>query len=132
MNTIVLNEPGRFSLISTEPPVEPEPGTALVRVRRVGICGTDIHAYQGNQPFFTYPRILGHELGVEVVEVAGSPGNIDGIRAGDRCAVEPYLSCGTCVACRSGKTNCCVRLEVLGVHADGGMRELIALPLTAL
>jgi 2-desacetyl-2-hydroxyethyl bacteriochlorophyllide A dehydrogenase len=101
-------------------------------VRRIGICGTDLHAYQGNQPFFTYPRVLGHELGVEVVEVADGPEGGEGIRAGDRCAVEPYLSCGSCIACRSGKTNCCVRLEVLGVHADGGMRELIALPVRAL
>src|SRR6266516_2583959 len=101
MNTIVLNEPGRFSLISTEPPVEPEPGTALVRVRRVGICGTDIHAYQGNQPYFTYPRILGHELGVEVVRTGA---NAAGLREGDCCAVEPYLNCRDCIACRAGKT----------------------------
>jgi len=132
MRTIVLDQPRQLSVVDRPVPRAPGPGEALVRVRRIGICGTDLHAYQGNQPFFTYPRVLGHELGVEVVEVAGRPGNIDGIHAGDRCAVEPYLSCGTCIACRSGKTNCCVRLEVLGVHADGGMRELIAVPVRAL
>ncbi len=93
-----------------------------MRVRRVGVCGTDYHAYRGRQPFFSYPRILGHELGVEVVE-AGE--NDSGIRPGDLCAVEPYLNCRNCVACRSGKTNCCESLQVLGVHVDGGMRERI-------
>ena len=132
MKTIVLDQPRQLSVVDRPGPRGPGRNEALVRVHRIGICGTDLHAYQGNQPFFTYPRVLGHELGVEVVEIAGSPGNIDGIRAGDRCAVEPYLSCGTCIACRSGKTNCCVRLEVLGVHADGGMRELIAVPVRAL
>jgi len=103
-----------------------------VRVRRVGICGTDLHAFRGRQPFFTYPRILGHELGVEVVAIgpahdAQSSKELK-IRPGDRCAVEPYLNCGTCVACRAGKTNCCVKLQCLGVHTDGGMRELIRVP----
>jgi 2-desacetyl-2-hydroxyethyl bacteriochlorophyllide A dehydrogenase len=129
MRTIVLDQPRQLSVVDRPVPRAPGPGEALVRVHRIGICGTDLHAYQGIQPFFTYPRVLGHELGVEVVEVAGGA---EEIRAGDRCAVEPYLSCGTCVACCSGKTNCCVRLEVLGVHADGGMCELITLPVRAL
>lgn len=129
MRTIVLDQPRQLSVVDRPVPHGPGPGDALVRVHRIGICGTDLHAYQGDQPFFTYPRVLGHELGVEVVEVAAGA---HGIRAGDRCAVEPYLSCGTCIACRSGKTNCCVRLQVLGVHADGGMRELITLPVRAL
>jgi 2-desacetyl-2-hydroxyethyl bacteriochlorophyllide A dehydrogenase len=132
MKTIVLDQPRQLSVVDRPVPRAPGPGEALVRVRRIGICGTDLHAYEGNQPFFTYPRVLGHELGVEVVEVAGGPGNIDGIHGGDRCAVDPYLSCGICIACRSGKTNCCVRLKVFGVHADGGMRELITVPVRAL
>jgi 2-desacetyl-2-hydroxyethyl bacteriochlorophyllide A dehydrogenase len=129
MRTIVLDQPRQLSVVDRPAPRAPGPGEALVRVHRIGICGTDLHAYQGNQPFFTYPRVLGHELGVEVVEIADGA---EGIAAGDRCAVEPYLSCGTCIACRSGKTNCCVRLQVLGVHADGGMRELITLPVRVL
>lgn len=125
MNAIVLREPGRFELVVREEPARPAPGHALVRVRRVGICGTDWHAWRGKQPFFTYPRVLGHELGVEVIEVndPSSP-----LRPGDRCAVEPYLNCGTCIACRANKGNCCVRLEVLGVHRDGGMQEFIVVP----
>src|SRR5438309_2351323 len=124
MRQIVLEQPGRFASVDAAPP-KPRAGEALVRVHRVGVCGTDLHAFAGRQPYFTYPRVLGHELGVEVVE---APANGRGVRPGDRCAVEPYLSCGECHACRAGKYNCCERLEVLGVHTGGGMRELIAVP----
>jgi 2-desacetyl-2-hydroxyethyl bacteriochlorophyllide A dehydrogenase len=126
MQTLILEEPGRFTLTETETPVRASDDEAIVRVRRVGICGTDLHAYQGRQPFFTYPRILGHELGVEIVDIGA---NAAGLQVGDRCAVEPYLNCGHCIACRRGKTNCCVQLQVLGVHTDGGMREWIRVPL---
>ena len=81
-------------------------GEALVRVHRIGVCGTDIHAFGGRQPFFSYPRILGHELGVEVVEIAPDVAeNKRQIKVGDRCCIEPYLHCGACIACRRGKTN---------------------------
>jgi len=96
-----------------------------VRVHRIGVCGTDLHAFAGKQPFFTYPRVLGHELGVEVLDAGDAP---NGLRAGDRCSVEPYLNCGTCVACRRGKPNCCTTLQVLGVHTDGGMAPLLRVP----
>ena len=126
MKTIRLEEPGRFVLLSTDEPAPSlQSDEALVRVRRIGVCGTDIHAFKGRQPFFSYPRILGHELGVEVVEVGSSSKNV---QPGDRCSVEPYLNCGHCIACRRGKTNCCVNLQVLGVHTDGGMREAIVVP----
>lgn len=125
MKTIILEEPGQFRLAETPAPEAPGEGEALVAVRCVGICGTDLHAYHGRQPFFTYPRILGHELGVEVLAVG--PG-VSGIGVGDRCAVEPYLNCGGCIACRRGRPNCCVDLRVLGVHTDGGMRERLVVP----
>jgi 2-desacetyl-2-hydroxyethyl bacteriochlorophyllide A dehydrogenase len=129
MQTIILEEPGRFRLAETKPPDPVAAGEALVRVHRVGICGTDFHAFRGKQPFFSYPRILGHELGVEIVEVGENDG---GLKAGDRCAVEPYLNCGVCIACRRGKPNCCAHLKVLGVHTDGGMREMISVPVRKL
>ena len=129
MKTIVLDKPGDFRLTEGPPPGTAAPGEALVRVHRVGVCGSDIHAYKGNQPFFTYPRIVGHELGVEIVSVGP---NEKGLAGGDRCAVEPYLHCGRCIACRRGKTNCCVSLSVLGVHADGGMREFMTVPVAKL
>ena len=126
MTGIVLDKPNtlRFAADLPEPAGLP-PGHARVRTRRVGICGTDWHAIAGRQPFFEYPRVLGHELGVEVVEVndPASP-----LRPGDKCSVEPYLNCGTCVACRRGRGNCCVNMRVLGVHVDGGMRETFTLP----
>ena len=125
MKTLILESPGRLVAADTPPPGPPAPGQARVRVHRVGVCGTDIHAYHGRQPFFTYPRILGHELGVEVLAVGEG---VQHVRAGDRCAVEPYLHCGRCVACRAGKPNCCSALRVLGVHSDGGHREEILVP----
>ena len=129
MKTITLEKPGHFTCKETELPGKPFEGEALVRVRRVGICGTDIHAYCGDQPYFSYPRILGHELGVEISEIGPNDG---GLNVGDLCAVEPYLDCGQCIACRRGRPNCCVNLKVLGVHTDGGMREFVRLPIRKL
>ncbi|CAN5910249.1 zinc-binding alcohol dehydrogenase family protein [soil metagenome] len=125
MEAIILQEPGKFVYTHTPALPAPGPGEALVKVHRVGICGTDYHAYRGRQPFFSYPRILGHELGVEVVEVGEA---VLGLSPGDQCAVEPYLHCGHCSACRQGKTNCCLHLQVLGVHTDGGLRSFLQLP----
>lgn len=125
MLTVILEEPGRLSVTDTDAPASPRAGCAIVRVHRVGVCGTDIHAFAGEQPYFTYPRVLGHELGVEVVEVADDVSNV---KVGDRCAVEPYLNCGECLACRRGRGNCCEKLQCLGVHTDGGMRERIEVP----
>jgi 2-desacetyl-2-hydroxyethyl bacteriochlorophyllide A dehydrogenase len=125
MKTIVLEKPGELRKTETDLTDEVPAGHALVRVSRVGVCGTDWHAYRGKQPFFSYPRVLGHELGVvaERVNDSRSP-----LKPGDRCAVEPYLNCGSCIACRSGKPNCCVNLKVMGVHVDGGMRERMVVP----
>lgn len=124
MNQVVLQSPGKFELIEWAEPRQ-GPGDALARVHRLGVCGTDIHAFQGKQPFFTYPRIVGHELGLEVIDPGDEP---NGLRRGDRCSLEPYFNCGRCIACRRGKPNCCSELKVFGVHADGGMRPVIAVP----
>jgi 2-desacetyl-2-hydroxyethyl bacteriochlorophyllide A dehydrogenase len=121
---IALEKPGQFIAVDGPPPA-PAPGDALVRVHRIGICGTDLHAFAGRQPFFSYPRILGHELGVEVIDPGSDP---NGLEAGDRCSVEPYLNCGRCIACRAGRSNCCAELKCLGVHIDGGMRPELAVP----
>src|SRR5687767_596747 len=120
MKAIVLREPGRFERVEIDEPAAPGAGEALVRVHRVGICGTDVSGFLGKMPFFSYPRIPGHELGVEVVE----PGEgVTHIKPGDRCSVEPYMNCGTCHACRKGAGNCCACLKVLGVMTDGGLRD---------
>ncbi|MFV1995250.1 MAG: alcohol dehydrogenase catalytic domain-containing protein, partial [Verrucomicrobiales bacterium] len=109
---ITLQEPGRF-VATTGPQPEPGAGEALVRVHRIGVCGTDLHAFAGRQPFFDYPRILGHELGVEIVEISDRN---SGLSPGDLCAIEPYLNNPASQASRRGKTNCCEDLRVLGVH----------------
>lgn len=131
MKTVVLEKPGVLRLTDAEPPGPPGPTEAVVRVHRVGICGTDLHAFEGKQSFFSYPRILGHELGVEVVALGAAAREL-GLQEGDRCAVEPYLNCGRCSACRRGRPNCCLSLEVLGVQTDGGMRELVKVPASKL
>lgn len=123
MKRVVLAKPGHLRLEAVDAP-RPAAGEALLRIRRIGVCGTDLHAYQGNQPFFSYPRVLGHELSGEVVAVGP---DVDSVREGDRCVVNPYLACGDCIACRRGKPNCCCHLQVLGVHADGGMQEYLAI-----
>lgn len=127
MKTILLEQPEQLRLLDAKPPEEPGPGEALVRVGHVGVCGTDLHAFKGKQPFFDYPRILGHELGVEIVALGPTEEN-SGLAVGHRCAVEPYLECGRCGACCRGRANCCENLKVLGVHTDGGMQELFVVP----
>jgi 2-desacetyl-2-hydroxyethyl bacteriochlorophyllide A dehydrogenase len=123
MKKIICESPGALRMVESPMPV-PAPGEVLLRVRRIGLCGTDMHIFRGSQPFLQYPRVMGHELSGEVVEApAGS-----GLAAGDQVYVMPYLSCGSCVACRAGKTNCCTRIEVLGVHRDGGMAQYLCLP----
>jgi 2-desacetyl-2-hydroxyethyl bacteriochlorophyllide A dehydrogenase len=124
MIEIALEKPGRFITVEGSSP-RPSEGEALVRVHRIGVCGTDLHAFAGRQPFFNYPRILGHELGVEVLDPGSEP---LGFKRGDRCSVEPYLNCGRCIACRASRSNCCAELKCLGVHVDGGMRPEIVVP----
>jgi threonine dehydrogenase-like Zn-dependent dehydrogenase len=131
MKTVILKEPGQFELIDTPFAAPPAADEAQVRVRRIGICGTDLHAFTGNQPFFNYPRILGHELAVEVLAIGATSLQHD-LRIGDLCCVRPYMNCGECDACRRGVDNACERLQVLGVHMDGGMREVINVPIAKL
>lgn len=129
MKAIVCEEINRFR--TAEPPIPTRSqGEALVRIKRIGICGTDYHAFRGNQPFFTYPRILGHELAGVIEELEEDDSS--GFQIGDIVSIIPYLHCGTCIACRNGKTNCCTSIEVMGVHRDGGMQEWITVPLSHL
>ena len=126
---IILNEPGKFQNKENTIDLKLSEGEALVKIKKIGVCGTDYHAFRGNQPFFTYPRVLGHELGAEVVQLQSAS---DDLAIGDRVAVEPYLNCGKCQPCRNGKSNCCEQLKVLGVHVDGGMASLLKVPVNKL
>lgn len=120
MKAIEFQQPRIIRQVDVTEPGKPGPGEARVRTHRVGICGTDYSCYLGKFPFFDYPRIPGHELGVEVLDVGDG---VENVRPGDRCSVEPYLNCGTCFACRRGATNCCESLSVIGVMQDGGLCE---------
>ncbi len=128
MKYIVCEKPREFLLKEKEAPVRKE-NEALLQINKVGICGTDLHAYAGNQAYFEYPKILGHELASQVMDIGE---NDKGIKIGDKVVVMPYVSCGVCFACNKGKTNCCENITVLGVHADGGMQEQISVPIDVL
>ncbi len=128
MKYIVCQKPGEFLLKEKEVPIR-KSGEALLQVEKVGICGTDLHAFAGSQAYFTYPRILGHELAVKILEIDRQE---KGLAKGDEVVLIPYISCHGCVACRQGKTNCCTSIRVLGVHADGGMQEQISVPVELL
>lgn len=125
MRAIQISATKTLTPIEIDPPSPPAAGQALVRTHRMGVCGTDISCYLGKFPFFDFPRIPGHELGVEVIAVGADVGHLE---VGDRCSVEPYLHCGRCYACRRGATNCCERLQVIGVMTDGGLCESFLLP----
>src|SRR6478752_6005905 len=127
MKSLICKQPYHFEYADINAP-ELTPGHALLKIKRIGICGTDLHAFEGTQPYFNYPRILGHELGAELADLDG---NSD-FKQGELVTILPYLNCGTCIACRNGKPNCCSSLKVCGVHIDGGMSEYYSVPSYAL
>ena len=123
MRTVICETPGTFRIVERPVP-EPEAGEVLVKIKRMGVCGTDLHIFNGKHPFLEYPRVIGHELSGEVA-ATGEGGSL---AAGTPVYIMPYLTCGTCIACRKGKSNCCTSMQVLGVHCDGGMTDYIVLP----
>lgn len=123
MKILTCTEPGYFAYGTAAMP-ELQPGQAIIKIKRIGICGTDLHAFEGTQPFFSYPRILGHELSGELIDFDDAPG----FKKGEAITFIPYFNCGICIACRSDKPNCCVRIQVCGVHIDGGMAEYLSVP----
>lgn len=127
MRTLICTRPGQFDYGRKSRP-ELIKDHAIVKIKRIGICGTDLHAFEGTQPYFEYPRILGHELSGELVEFDQAPG----FEKGEAVTFIPYFNCGNCVACNAGKPNCCVDIKVCGVHIDGGMVEYLSVPSRAL
>ncbi|UDF05557.1 zinc-binding alcohol dehydrogenase family protein [Asticcacaulis sp. AND118] len=123
MDTVICESPGRLICVQRETPAR-QADEVLIRIRRVGICGTDMHIFRGTQPYLSYPRVMGHELSGEVAEApAGSA-----LKPGDTVYIMPYMSCGHCAACRKGRANCCMNIQVLGVHRDGGLTEYLSVP----
>ena len=122
MNALVCSKPGQFEYIKSAAPIA-QPGKTLLRIKRVGICGTDLHAFEGTQPFFSYPRILGHELAAEIIQTDAA-----GFSVGDLVTIIPYFNCGNCIACNNNKPNCCTQIQVFGVHINGAMQEMVSVP----
>lgn len=122
MKALICTTPYQFDYADIEAPKASADET-LLKIERIGICGTDLHAFEGTQPFFNYPRILGHELAATIVST-DAPGFV----VGEAVSFIPYFNCGTCIACRMGKPNCCASIKVCGVHVDGGMREYLSVP----
>ena len=123
MKVLICMEPGRFEYKKEEMP-QLKRDHSIIKIKRIGVCGTDLHAFEGTQPFFTYPRILGHELAGELVEINNAPG----FTIGETVSFIPYFNCGNCIACRMHKPNCCTQLQVCGVHINGGMAEYLSIP----
>lgn len=123
MLSVVCEKPGTLRA-EERPKPTPAEGEVLLRVQRVGICGTDLHIFAGRQPYLQYPRVMGHELSAIVAQAPRGSRLVES----DTVYVMPYLSCGRCVACRQGRTNCCAELQVLGVHRDGAFTEYLSVP----
>lgn len=122
MKALICITPHQLDYADIAVPITAD-GETLLKIERVGICGTDLHAYEGTQPFFSYPRILGHELAATIVTTDAA-----GFSVGEAVTFIPYFYCGTCIACRMGKSNCCAKINVCGVHIDGGMRTFLNVP----
>ncbi len=127
MRILTCTSPGSFQYSEQEQPVLSK-DHAIIKIKRIGICGTDLHAFEGTQPYFNYPRILGHELSGELIDAD----NANDFKKGEILTLIPYFNCGKCIACRNGTPNCCVNLKVFGVHIDGGMKEFISVPSSSL
>lgn len=124
INTLICQKPKELVWKQYEMPI-PGGDEVLIKIKSVGICGTDIHAWGGNQPFFSYPRVLGHEICGEIVELGK---DIADLKNGQQVAVIPYIACQQCPVCKSGRTNCCESISVIGVHQDGGFSEYLSVP----
>jgi len=122
MKTIICTKPGLMEYRQDPVPVHTE-GNTILRIRQIGICGTDLHAFEGTQPYFNYPRILGHELAAEIEQTDRTD-----FERGEPVTFIPYFNCGDCIACRNQKPNCCTGIKVCGVHIDGGMRTYLSVP----
>jgi len=123
MKVLTCTTPGTFKYTIGAKPVLTM-GNAIIKIKRIGICGTDLHAFEGTQPFFSYPRVLGHELSGELVDFDDAAG----FQVGEAVSFIPYFKCGACIACRRGKPNCCTNIQVCGVHVHGGMAEYLSVP----
>jgi threonine dehydrogenase-like Zn-dependent dehydrogenase len=124
MRALVLKKPGEAAVEIVPDPVR-RPDQVLLKVRNVGLCGTDLNSFRGKNPLITYPRVLGHEIAATVVETSGLRPDL---AEGACVAVSPYSSCGSCPSCRRSRPNACQFCQTMGVMRDGGLTEFIQAP----
>ncbi|MCD8121507.1 MAG: zinc-binding alcohol dehydrogenase family protein [Clostridiales bacterium] len=125
MKAIQIRKPNDLRVIDMEKPVTDEKNNVLVKIKAAGICGSDVGIYHGTNAVASYPRVIGHEMVGEVVELRSGTGKL---KPGDRVIIDQVINCGHCYACRHNRGNVCQNLQVRGVHVDGGYREYMAVP----
>lgn len=128
MKAVVMHGPGDVGIEAVPDPVQ-NPGEALLRVRRIGLCGSDLNSYRGRNPLVSFPRIPGHEVAATIVDV--EKGHI-GLTAGVNVTLSPYSSCGQCTSCRNGRSNACKNNQTLGVQRNGALAEYVSVPVDKL
>src|ERR1700721_1283285 len=124
MRALVIDRPGEARVIDMERPAA-NPLEATMRIRRIGLCGTDLSTFLGKNPLVTYPRIPGHEIAATIEHVAA---NDLGLEAGLDVTMSPYTTCGLCSACKQGRVNACRFNETLGVQRDGALMDYLTMP----
>ncbi|MCD2136445.1 zinc-binding alcohol dehydrogenase family protein [Salinicoccus halitifaciens] len=120
MKQVLVKNPQDIQIVEAEEIDKPQRNEVKVKVIYAGLCGSDVHIFEGHNPFATYPRIIGHEV-MGVVEEVGE--DVSDLESGDQVILEPIKTCGECRPCRIGRPNICENLQVYGVHRDGGMQE---------
>ncbi len=128
MRALAIESPGTARIVERDVPT-PATGEVLVRVARVGLCGTDLSTFMGKNPLVSYPRVIGHEIAGTVI---GLGSDVAGWATGDRVAISPYKNCGACAACRHSRPNACRNNETLGVQREGALAEFVAVPTSRL
>ncbi|CAM4018852.1 zinc-binding alcohol dehydrogenase family protein [Lederbergia lenta] len=124
MKAVRIPEANIIEIIDVPEPQLEQANEVKIKIKRVGICGSDMHIYHGTNPLATYPRIVGHEVAGKIVEIGSS---VSKVAVGDHVVIEPISYCGECYACKNGRPNVCKEVSVFGVHEDGGMREFAVL-----
>ena len=125
MKAICIDEPGKVSIHDIEKPVR-KPGEALLKMLYGGICGSDLGSYRGGNAYVSYPRIPGHELACEIIEIDD---NDQGLKPGMIVTCNPYFNCCKCYSCRRGLVNACMDNQTMGVQREGGFAEYITMPI---
>lgn len=125
MKAFYIDGPGATRFGTATPPAM-QHDEVLLKVERVGLCGSDLNTYRGLNPLVSYPRIPGHEIAGEIVEIGRSVP--DTLQIGQHVTLNPYKNCGTCPACRKGRINACRNNQTMGVQREGALTEIIAVP----